>query len=74
MLRKNKTHDFVANKFFEIENFRIFFCNEIDNGFGERGSRPHEIMSHSWVGGGRGNGLRKGGVGLGGAGVRGDDI
>ena len=25
MLRKNKTHDFVANKFFEIENFRIFF-------------------------------------------------
>ena len=31
-------------------------------------------MSHSWVGGGRGNGLRKGGVGLGGAGVRGDDI
>ena len=32
-------------------------------------------MSHSWVGGGRGNGIRKGGVGLGGGGgVRGDDI
>ena len=32
-------------------------------------------MSHSWVGGGgEGHGLRKGGVGLGGAGVRGDDI
>ena len=31
-------------------------------------------MSHSWMGGGRDNGLRKGGVGLGGGGVRGDDI
>ena len=31
-------------------------------------------MSHSWVGGGRGHGLRKGGVGLGGGRVRGDDI